>query len=283
MNKIGGRLKVAALAAVASMMLPAALSAQDKKPDFSGIWGAAIDSSQLKASCGEKEIDAFARENERSSHQGAAGTKRWITFEQDCAIRNRGQVNKPLYKPELWEKVRLSDYNANAGGDLVEYADPEWQNLPRGVPRIGPPNKVVQTPDEIILLYEHRNTFRAVPTDCRAHDPVLSFDQSVNGHAVGCWDGDTLVVTSLGFSDRTWLHWSGYFHSTEMKVIEKFRLDGETLVYDVTVEDPTVFLEPWVMDTRKLKKNTTPGAFLMEDLPYDDRSLGALVDPQYRG
>lgn len=282
MDKILLNLKMTMLAAAAVIVAPAELFAQER-PDFSGIWGAGVAPDSLQSSCGKEEIDAFARENERTSYGGATGTKRWVTFEQDCAIRNRGHVNKPQYKPEYWEQVRLHDYYANAGGEYVQYADPEWQNLPRGVPRMGPPNKIVQTEDEIILMYEHRNQFRAVPTDCRQHDPVLSFDQSFNGHSVGCWEGDTLVVTSVGFTDRTWLHWSGYIHSTEMKVIEKFRREGDTLFYDVTVEDPVYFLEPWVMNTRRLTLNKTPGAFLLEDLPYDDRSLGALVDPQYRG
>ena len=83
-----------------------------------------------------------------------------------------------------------------------------------------PPNKIVQTANEVIFLYENQNQFRVVPTDCREHDPVLKYDQSFNGLAVGCWEGDTLVVTSMGFTDRTWLHWSGYIHSNEMTVID---------------------------------------------------------------
>jgi hypothetical protein len=122
-----------------------------------------------------------------------------------------------------------------------------------------------------------------VPTDCREHDPVLKYDQSFNGLAVGCWEGDTLVVTSMGFTDRTWLHWSGYIHSNEMTVIERLRRQGDTLIYQATVEDPVMFLEPWKMDEIRLNLNKNPGAQLMQDLPYNDKSLGKLVDPNYRG
>jgi hypothetical protein len=188
-----------------------------------------------------------------------------------------------MYKPQYWEKVRLHDYYANAGGQWLEYADPEWLNLPRGVPRIGPPNKIVQTANEVIFLYENQNQFRVVPTDCREHDPVLKYDQSFNGLAVGCWEGDTLVVTSMGFTDRTWLHWSGYIHSNEMTVIERLRRQGDTLIYQATVEDPVMFMEPWKMDEVRLNLNKNPGAQLMQDVPYNDKSLGNLVDPNYRG
>lgn len=271
----------ASLAAGLCMALPGTASAQNR-PDLNGIWGGAI-ANTTSTFC-RKEVNAFANEKEeRFNAGGAKGGAKWITFEQDCAIQNRGRVNKPLYKPRYWERVRLTDLYANAGGEWMEYADPEWQNLPRGVPRLGAPNKIVQTADEVILLYENRNTFRVVPTDCRAHDEVLKYDQSFNGHAVGCYKGDTLEVVSTGFTDRTWLHWSGYFHSNEMTVTETFRREGDTMFYNVTVEDPVYFLEPWKMDTVRLPLNKTPGAQLMQDVPYDDKSLGALADPNYRG
>jgi hypothetical protein len=277
------RLGAAALVA-AACALPVSVSAQTQaKPDFNGIWGGGV--AQLTPTTCKKEIDAFPARNgdERFKAAGATGTQQYITFEQDCAIAHRGQVSKPQYKPEYWEKVRQSDYHANAGGKWIDYADPEWKNLPRGLPRIGPPNKIVQNADEVVFLYEYQNTFRVAPTDCREHDPVLKFDQTFYGLAVGCWEGDTLVVTSMGFTDLTWLDWPGYFHSAEMKVIEKFRRQGDTLFYTATVDDPVMFLEPWVMPTRRLNLNKTPGVQLMQDIPYQDRSLGKLTDPEYRG
>jgi hypothetical protein len=268
--------------AAAVWMMPTPIGAQNQnKPDFSGIWGGGI--AQLTPTTCKQKVDAFPQDSERFSAGGAKGGLKWITFEQDCSIQNRGRVNKPMYKPQYWEKVRLHDYYANAGGQWTEYADPEWLNLPRGVPRIGPPNKIVQTANEVIFLYENQNQFRVVPTDCREHDPVLKYDQSFNGLAVGCWQGDTLVVTSMGFTDRTWLHWSGYIHSNEMTVIERLRRQGDTLIYQATVEDPVMFLEPWTMDEVRLNLNKNPGAQLMQDVPYNDKSLGNLVDPNYRG
>jgi hypothetical protein len=257
--------------------------AAQTRPDFNGIWGGGV--GPLTPTTCKTSIDAFPARagDERFKAAGAQGTQQYITFEQDCAIAHRGQVSKPQYKPELWERVRDSDFHANAGGKWIDYADPEWKNLPRGLPRIGPPNKILQTADEVVFLYEYQNTFRVAPTDCREHDPVLKYDQTFYGLAVGCWHGDTLVVTSLGFTDQTWLDWPGYFHSAEMKVVEEFKREGDILLYTVTVDDPEVLLEPWVMPTRRLRLNKSPGLQLMQDVPYQDRSLGKLVDPENRG
>ena len=252
------------------------------RPDFNGIWGAGI--GVLKAAtCGEK-VDGFNNEAvDRFATNDAKGGAKWIAFEQDCGVQRRGRVSKPMYKPQWWDKVRKSDYYANAGGDYIEFADPQWAGLPLGMPRLGPPNQIVQLGDQMFFLYENQNQFRSVPTDCREHDPVLKYDQTVNGLSVGCWDGQTLVVTSMGFTDQTWLDWPGYIHSNEMVIVERLRRDGDVLTYEVTVDDPVMFLEPWKMDTIRLNINKTPGAQLMQDVPYIDRSLGKLADPAYRG
>ena len=272
---------IAAMVAASAALLPTSPSAQNTRPDLNGIWGGGV--AKLTPTTCKKELDAFPQKSERFTAGGAKGGLQWITFEQDCSIQNRGRINKPQYKPQYWEQVRLRDYYANAGGKWMEYADPEWLNLPRGVPRLGPPNKIVQSADEVIFLYENQNQFRAIPTDCREHDPVLKYDQSFNGLAVGCWEGDTLVVTSMGFTDKTWLHWSGYYHSNEMVVTERLRREGDTLIYQTTVDDPVMFLEPWTMDAIRLNLNKTPGLQLMQDVPYNDKSLGNLTDPNYRG
>ena len=82
---------------------------------------------------------------------------------------------------------------------------------------------------------------------------------------MGRWEGDTLVVDSIGFIDTTWLARGGFFHSDRMHVVEKFTRQGDTVLYDVTVEDPDVLVEPWVNPTRVLRRNTNPNAgFLRE-------------------
>jgi hypothetical protein len=82
---------------------------------------------------------------------------------------------------------------------------------------------------------------------------------------VGRWEGDTLVLDSISFVDSTWLGRGGFFHSPEMRVVERFTRQGNVILYDVTVEDPEVLAEPWVLPTRTLQANTNPDAGLQRE------------------
>ncbi len=75
----------------------------------------------------------------------------------------------------------------------------------------------------------------------------------------------------MAFNDLTWLAPGGYFHSINMRVIERFRRDGNTLRYQVTVIDPDVLLEPWEMTPVTLTLNTDPDFHIPEGLPCDER------------
>jgi len=259
----------------------------DGHPDLNGIWGGGV--AQLTPTCGEKQIDAFGAQifgpqalagaNERFTAGGAKGGQQWITFEQDCGPTHRAHIIQPQYKPEYWQSIRDHDRYANAGGDKLKFADPVWLNYPLGVPRMGPPNEIVQLGNKVTFLYETNNIFRSIPTDCRPFDPVLQYDQSWMGLAVGCWQGDKLVVTSVGFTDKSWLDWPGYIHSDEMTVTETFERRGDQLVYTVKVDDPVMLVAPYTPTPTTLNLNKNPQTLLMQDLPYVERSLGALSDP----
>jgi hypothetical protein len=121
---------------------------------------------------------------------------------------------------------------------------------PLGVPQsfVTPyPFQIVQTPKLLVMIFEYPNVFRMIPTDGRPQpaDP----DPTWMGNSVGKWDGDTLVVDSIGFNAKTEV--SGFMHTESLHVVERYkRLDNGSLQYDVTVEDPNVFVSPWVMPTR---------------------------------
>jgi hypothetical protein len=123
---------------------------------------------------------------------------------------------------------------------------------PLGVPQsfVTPyPFQIVQTPKLILMVFEYPNSIRFIPTDGRAH-PVAP-DPTWMGDSVAHWEGDTLVVDSVGFNDKTEV--SGYMHTEDLHVMERFRkLENGSLQYDVTVEDPNVFAKPWVLPTRTL-------------------------------
>jgi hypothetical protein len=82
---------------------------------------------------------------------------------------------------------------------------------------------------------------------------------------VGRWEGDTLVLDAVAFTDDTWLGRGGFFHSARMHVVERFRREGDALLYDVTVEDPEVLVEPWVLPTRTVLRNQNPNAGLIRE------------------
>jgi len=234
----------------------------DGHPDFSGVWnGGGGGGGGNQGAVDEKGnvTVTFA------SRDGSV-----YNFERDSGLRTRMDPNKPIYKPEYWDKVSELDINGNA-------EDPTFSCMPAGVPRMGPPTKIVQTPTEMIFLHQNRNTFRVIPIDGRPHAPENTLEGTWTGDAVGRWEGDTLVIDTIGITEESWLDFPGYFHSPKMHVVERMKREGNTVTWNATVEDPVVLLKPWVMNQRTLRLNADPKAALAEDLPCSERDLLHLV------
>jgi len=140
---------------------------------------------------------------------------------------------------------------------------------PMGLPRSLTPRRIFQTVNDITMLYTTSDygggnrEFRVIPTDGRKHDPK-KIEATYYGYTVGSWEGDTLVLDSINFVDTTWLGRGGLFHSGDMHIIEKFTRVGNELRYDITVEDPESFVEPWVMPTRILRPAGGDGGIIAE-------------------
>jgi len=198
-------------------------------------------------------------------------------FEADQSAMQRGaQWNKPLYKPEYWEKVRSLDYGK---ADV----DPAYGCYkPVGVPRQNMPGRIVQKNGQIWLLNGVENALRILPLDGRKRDENDYQFSSYNGMGLAHWDGDTLVIESVGFNDISWLGWEGYFHSDKMEVTERFLRQGDLLYYNFTVTDPDVLLEPWTSYTYVRRNNPNPNR-QDEATECDERDLGLLADPFLRG
>jgi hypothetical protein len=187
-------------------------------------------------------------------NQGADCTNIWnqtIDFEFEAPPRYG--PNRPIYKPELWDKNQELDQWTNK-------KDPVMTCLPLGLPRQGPPARIYQTDHDITFLYRAGvdggggyTAFRVIPTDGRKHDPQQAELTRFYGYTVGRWEGDTLVLDSISFDDRTWLSRGGFFHSDQMHVVEKFTRKGNDIRYEVTIEDPEVLAEPWVMTPQTLR------------------------------
>jgi hypothetical protein len=175
-----------------------------------------------------------------------------------------GQLNTPLYKPELWDKIQELDMWTN------KY-DPVMTCQPLGIPRQGPPRRIYQSDNDITFLYFGGDAgggygeYRIIPTDGRPRAKDAEFDITYMGNTIGRWEGDTLVLDSIAFTDTTWIGRGGFIHSDRMHVVEKFRRAGDAIMYDVTIEDPEMLLEPWVFPTRVIRRNTNPNAGLIRE------------------
>jgi hypothetical protein len=103
--------------------------------------------------------------------------------------------------------------------------------------------QIVQAPKHVVVAHEYLNQFRIIPTDGRPHPPDP--DPSWLGNPTGHWEGDTLVVDSIGFNDKTEIN--GYRHTEALHVVERFTRNADALQYEATIEDPNVFAGPWMI------------------------------------
>lgn len=134
-----------------------------------------------------------------------------------------------------------------------ESNDPVYGCFPPGLPRIylhPKPVEIVQLPDEVIMMFEYDRIVRHVYTDGRAHDEFLDPPLWM-GDSIGKWEGDTLVVDSIGFNDKTWLDRAGHPHSDALHVVERIRrASRDTLTVDITIEDSKAYTKSWTAQAR---------------------------------
>lgn len=191
-----------------------------------------------------------------------------------CAPRLPGAAgagpgpDRPKYKPEV--QAAVDDLNARQ----VE-TDPVLRCHAPGVPRVGPPDKIVQQTGQVIFLYEDvtGDFFRIVPLDGRPHRDDV--EPAALGDAIGWWDGDTLVVETVGFTDDTWLTDDGSFHTAGLKVTERISRNGDRIEWRAVAEDPEVLAEPWALRPRTATKADWE---IVPSPPCIERDLEHIVD-----
>jgi len=236
---------------------PTAHSA-DGRPDLNGTWdkggGAAFLRAQRLPGGSVCVIDCPQEPGGPGGRAARAGTQLAPNF--------------PKYKPEFLARVKdLSDRQVQT--------DTVLQCQAPGVPRIGPPHKIVQNAGEVVFLYADVNGafFRIIPTDGRPHRKGLP--SSYLGDAIGHWEGDTLVIETVNFNEETWLIDNGAFHTKDLKVVERLRRVGDTIEYQATAYDPAVLAEPWITRPRTLKLTDQE---LEEPDRCEDQDLAHVID-----
>jgi hypothetical protein len=186
--------------------------------DLSGLW-------MVRPPAGVSEYSSFASAKE-------------IPPMTDWGVE-KYKVAKPVFGPN---KTTAQQSN-----------DPVYGCFPPGLPRIylhPKPIEIVQLPDEVIMMFEYDRIVRHIYIDGRPHDEFLDPPLWM-GDSIGKWEGDTLVIDTIGFNDKTWLDRAGHPHSDALHVVERMRrLNHETLSDDITIEDPKAYTKPWTAQTR---------------------------------
>jgi hypothetical protein len=211
-------------------------------PDLSGVWE--VDETPLSELKRALPPDFFELQVD------VAGASKYVlNFLWDF---------KPEDDPSRPEtKALVKQRGQNEGKDL-----PTSRCLPGSVPfsLMILPFKIVQTPQQIVMLFEHYDPARQIYTDGRPlpKDPNPSW----MGYAAGRWQGDTLVIESAGFNDKTWLDVSGHPRSESARMTERFRRrDFGHLDVEVTVNDPKYYTRAF---TVKLPFHLIPNSDVLE-------------------
>ena len=142
--------------------------------------------------------------------------------------------------------------------------DPVANCLPTGLPRITTqPWRILQTPSRFVFLYESNTpNYRQIFMDGRTHPSAQALNPTWFGHSIGRWDGDTLVIDTVGFTDRLWFDFVGHPNTERLHVVERYtRRDLGILENAITIDDPGAYLRPFTVIFRAF---LVPGAELME-------------------
>jgi hypothetical protein len=217
----------------------------DGKPDLSGVWLPDVDPN-----------------GSRSNVENMTFSRHFVNIAADL---------KPEQVPlQPWAADLFKQRLQNEGKD-----SPAARCQPTGMPEINAvplPYKIVQTPRLIMILYEESTVFRQIFLDGRA--PVKNPEPRWMGYSRGWWEGETLVVDTVGFNDRSWLDAMGHPHSDALHVIERFRRPvAGHLEIEVTIDDPKAYTKPI---TYTIKTTIVPDEDLLEYFCSDNEK-----DSQY--
>jgi len=225
----------------------------DGKPDFSGVWQTGGVSLYGEVSGNTRSTAAVARSTTAAPMQ---------------------RPDPPPYQP--WAAAKAKD-----SADGLVKDDPIARCLLPGVPRIFSmpmPFQVIQGQKQVAILYEAFHAWRIVPFAAKHPDDP---DPSFMGDSIAHWDGDTLVTDVIAFNGKTWLDGRGHFTTPALHITERYRLNGDTVSYEATAEDPGVMTKPWT--TRSTFTRLNPGERPLEyECTENNQDIPHLAGPQVK-
>ena len=189
----------------------------------------------------------------------------WLRRGGDRGITPKAPNLTPAGLARMKQNIpaRSRNPNAPAAVNPEDSNDPAMSCNPKGFPRIVLDtahdfHEVLQTKDRVIQLWQEERRPREIWMDGRAVPSGENLDNlgpAWYGHSVGRWEGNTLVVTTVGLDDRAWVDLFGWPKSADARVEERYtRVDAETLELQLTLTDPTYYTAPWASDKKIWKR-----------------------------
>ncbi len=213
---------------VAAAAFAPALFAQSNQPDISGVW----------------RILAPGQTVARAQQVGAGAA---------APTLGANRPSMTAWGQAKWAETRPSGQRPPMAyvflPDQKDWNDPIFVCDPAGYPRTGAGNtllRFVQLQDEVVQFFERDHFWRDMWTDGRKL-PGSNAKPRWYGYSVARWEGDTLVVESSGFDDRTWINRAGAIHSNEMRLVERFKvINRDRMEFQATMTDPKAYTAPWI-------------------------------------
>jgi len=202
------------------------------------------------SAAGQSTAQAPAQSPPAKSRSGAAGADFNGVWNAVSGVYEFASFSKddPPMTPWGWDQFRAARPSQGPHGvKLSETNDRVYKCSPPGMPYIYIqlfPVQIVQTPKAVIEIFEYDHIVRYIFTDGRSHPADLT--PTYNGHSIGHWEGDTLVVDTVGLNGKNWLDRVGHPESEQMHIVERIRrVDDKTLQVDLTFDDPKAYAKPW--------------------------------------
>src|SRR5262245_5165796 len=192
-------------------------------------------------------------------------------------IPRNGFLAKADPQPPM-QPLALERFGANNGGLALgagsilgaNSLDPSKSCFPPGpvqIYAIPYPVEIVQRPDEVVLLSEYDHWVRRIRLDQRQHPD--GYPVSWMGHSIGRYEGDVLMVDTVGMNDKTWIDDVGHPHTEALHLTERYRRTGpDMLEIQIVVDDPMAYTKPWT--GRKLMRLMPSGYRIMEHVACEE-------------
>ena len=234
----------------------------DGQPDIQGYWEAGPGANNAGHSLEEGCCEAEHNRMQNRAKNNIGLRQQIIVDPADGRIP---------FQPWAAEKRREHLINLDAPTE-IQHIEPEDRCSLQGVPRsnLRGPIQILQTPGQLVMLFEWVHAYRVVPVDGRPHAPKGS--PLWQGDARGRWDGNTFVVETtnfrhdpMGYNKQPWIDSHGTFYSDELRVVERWKIvDANTIDYEATIEDSKVFTQPWKIAYQIVRMREKTFEFLEE-------------------